>query len=125
MGELHESWMLPSDPTAAGLARRRVTALCHEQAPDAVYSLELLVSELVANAVQHGVGPVRLCLDWVDGRVRIEVQDEADAIPRQRETEAMAERGRGLMIVAALSDAWGVRAAGSGKSVWCELDTRN
>ena len=117
--------MLPRDPTAASLARRRVTDLCREHTPEALSSLQLIVSELVSNAVQHGLGPVRLCVDSVGGRVRLEVQDDSSCIPRQRDPDVLAERGRGLLIVAALADAWGVRPAGSGKSVWCEIDTRN
>ena len=125
MGDLHETWMLPRDPSAAGLARRRVTDVCREHSPEALSSLQLIVSELVSNALKHGLGPVRLCLDSVGGRIRLEVQDDSSCIPRQRDLDLLSEHGRGMLIVAALADSWGVRPAGSGKSVWCELDTRN
>ena len=124
MADDHESFPLPEDPTAASLARRHVKETFGELNREAVDTLVLLVSELVANAVEHGTGPLHMMLDNVDGRVRMEIQDGSQAIPKQREASLLDEGGRGLIIVETLADAWGVRDAVGGKSVWFELDTR-
>lgn len=85
---------------------------------------ELLVSELVTNAVLHTSGEVTLRLARLEDGVRIEVEDAEPAPPvRLRENES-AMTGRGLMLVATLSSAWGVEpAAAGGKTVWAELRT--
>ncbi|MFI1710685.1 ATP-binding protein [Streptomyces griseoruber] len=82
----------------------------------------LCVSELVTNALLHGVPPGRQFLLFLryDGRaLRIEVHDSGPGMPRVVEPEG--EGGRGLLLVASLSDDWGVRERGLGKAVWCEF----
>ncbi|WP_405614003.1 ATP-binding protein [Streptomyces sp. NBC_01508] len=83
----------------------------------------LCVSELATNALVHGVPPgrgYRLRL-WLlaDGVFRIEVHDSGDGRPSVR--EPYGESGRGLMLVAALADKWGVGERDPGKIVWCEF----
>lgn len=93
---------------------------------------ELLISELVTNALVHtdrgahimatlGDGPDAL----VGGRLRVEVRDFVARHPTLR-THAAEEgtSGRGLLLVHTLADAWGFRAHGVGKAVWFELDAR-
>lgn len=85
----------------------------------------LCVSELVTNALLHGVPPgrhSRLLLRY-DGRVLgIEVHDSGPGVPRVVDDgDTGAEGGRGLLLVAALSDKWGVRERELGKAVWCEF----
>ncbi|MFJ5261703.1 ATP-binding protein [Streptomyces sp. NPDC088387] len=82
----------------------------------------LCVSELVTNALLHGVPPgrqLRLFLRY-DGRLlAVEVHDSGGGTPRiVRDGD---EGGRGLLLVAALSDKWGVRERELGKAVWCEF----
>lgn len=84
--------------------------------------IRLCLSELTTNAVVHGSGPghrflVRLHSD--DDVVRLEVQDSRRRQPAVREPAATDPSGRGLMLVAALSDGWGVEDhAPAGKIVW-------
>jgi serine/threonine-protein kinase RsbW len=92
----------------------------------------LCVSELTTNALVHGVPPgrgflLRLCLN-VDGLLHIEVHDSGGGQPRVREgwedETSERENGRGLCLVEALADKWGVGERVPGKIVWCEFDTR-
>ncbi|MEV0493784.1 ATP-binding protein [Streptomyces atratus] len=83
----------------------------------------LCMSELATNAVLHGVPPgrgyrVRLWLGEQE-QVRVEVHDSGDGEPGVREPEG--ESGRGLLIVEALADLWGVGEREPGKVVWCEF----
>jgi anti-sigma regulatory factor (Ser/Thr protein kinase) len=85
----------------------------------------LCVSELATNALLHGVPPgrgflVRLGLT-ADRVLRIEAHDSGDGEPRPRDSAAGEERGRGLAIVEALADKWGVGERYPGKIIWCEF----
>ena len=85
---------------------------------------ELLASEVVANAAEHGGGPIRLSLrrDPEDpAGIRCEVTDTSPVVPRQREAGPGEERGRGLSIVSALAAESGVRASEAGKTSWFTL----
>ncbi|MFJ8021193.1 ATP-binding protein [Streptomyces sp. NPDC096311] len=92
-----------------------------------LHPAEHIVSELAANAATHGRVPgrdFRLTLYVVGGTLRIEVTDtRGDQIPRARTADVDAESGRGLLLVDALADRWGV-APGPvpRKTVWAELD---
>ncbi|MFG2130967.1 ATP-binding protein [Streptomyces sp. NPDC048751] len=84
------------------------------------------VSELATNALVHGVPPGRgflLRLLPYDGGVRVEVHDSGDGVPAVPHGEGgePAEGGRGLLLVAALADKWGVGPRAPGKIVWCEF----
>ncbi|MGI5450326.1 ATP-binding protein [Streptomyces sp. CA-243310] len=88
--------------------------------------LLLCVSELATNALLHGVPPgrgYRLRLLRFEGAVRIEVHDSGGGRPRIEDRDVRVEGGRGLLLVAALADRWGVVACVPGKVVWCEYDT--
>ncbi|MEU6544710.1 ATP-binding protein [Streptomyces sp. NPDC046859] len=87
---------------------------------------QLIVAELANNAATHGRVPGRnfqLLLYVVGGTLRIEVTDtRGDQLPRRRPTDPVAESGRGLTLVAALADRWGVaRGLPPRKTVWAEL----
>jgi anti-sigma regulatory factor (Ser/Thr protein kinase) len=82
----------------------------------------LCVSELATNALVHGVPPgrgFRLQLSYGGGVLRVEVHDSGAGTPRI--ADDADEGGRGLLLVSALSDKWGVGARDPGKVVWCEL----
>jgi anti-sigma regulatory factor (Ser/Thr protein kinase) len=88
---------------------------------------ELLASELVANAAEHGDGkPISLAMRRhaePGGRpgITCEVTDTSPAMPRRSEPGPDAERGRGLALVAALAQSSGVRASQGGKTTWFTL----
>ncbi|MFC9848510.1 ATP-binding protein [Streptomyces sp. NPDC060223] len=83
----------------------------------------LCVSELATNALVHGVPPGRgfqLCLRYEGDVLRVEVHDGGPGAPRI--ADDADEGGRGLLLVAALSDKWGVAERDPGKVVWCEWE---
>jgi signal transduction histidine kinase len=82
---------------------------------------ELLVGELVTNALRHAPGPCRLTLSAVDGLLRCEVEDSGADLPRLRETHEFDENGRGLNLVDMLACCWGWARTPAGKVVWFEL----
>ncbi|WP_395103517.1 ATP-binding protein [Actinomadura sp. SCN-SB] len=85
---------------------------------------EILVSELVTNALRHATtaaSTLRLRVLRVGERLRIEVHDPSPLPPRVRRVDLMDETGRGWFLVAAIADRLGSDVTASGKSVWCEL----
>ncbi|WP_374227126.1 ATP-binding protein [Streptomyces sp. AC558_RSS880] len=120
-----------STPRGARLARRlvshRLDAWGHPYASPANETLTLIAAELTANAVRHGHVPGRdfhLSLtESEDGTLRIEVSDtRAERRPVAGTPSPDDESGRGLLLVDALADDWGVlpRPTGPGKTVWAE-----
>lgn len=91
---------------------------------DLVDDALLVLSELVANAVLHGRGPIVVALERLTGGVRIEVCDEGDGAVSVVRGPLDRVSGRGLMIVDHVTDRWGVDPAGDGLSVWAELTVR-
>ncbi|MCT4355493.1 PAS domain-containing SpoIIE family protein phosphatase/ATP-binding protein [Streptomyces sp. Je 1-79] len=114
-------WRLPSEPRSVGrareLARAQLTAWDLEPLVDTV---ELLVSELVTNALRYGEGEIRLRL-LRDRTLVCEVWDAGLVQPRRRRARDTDEGGRGLQLVGLLSAAWGSRRTPRGKTVWFEL----
>ena len=118
-------WSLPPDAAAAGVARRVLRQRCSSLPNPLLEDALLLVTELVANAIRHGQGPVTLALIPRQDRLRVEVTDASAARPRPRTSGVEAESGRGLQIVDVLASRWGaVPRQPTGKSVWFELDLR-
>ncbi|MER5182361.1 SpoIIE family protein phosphatase [Streptomyces sp. NPDC002896] len=114
------TYSLPQDPRAAGQAREHVRRqLAVWGLDDLVITTELLASELVGNVVRHAKGPIRLRL--LRSRSLIcEVYDGSLTTPRIRRATYTDEGGRGLQLVAALSDRWGARYLSDGKCIWAE-----
>lgn len=119
---------LPAAVEAAGLARRATRdALASWQVTHLEDTALLIVSELVTNVVLHAQSPaafMMLRLETARSVLRIEVQDADPCWPEPRTPDSMDESGFGFVLVAALSDDWGIRETPSGKAVWVELDTR-
>ncbi|MFF0449361.1 SpoIIE family protein phosphatase [Streptomyces sp. NPDC004609] len=117
-------WFLDPEDAAPGrarrLARRALARWGMEELSDAV---ELLVSEVVTNAVRYAERPVTLRLLRTDV-LRCEVGDDSPQLPRQRKARDTDEGGRGLFLVNRLARRWGATRLSSGKVVWFELPTR-
>ncbi|MDX2683064.1 SpoIIE family protein phosphatase [Streptomyces sp. NY05-11A] len=114
------SWQLPEDPRAAGQAREHIRKqLSVWGLDDLTMTTELIVSELVGNVVRHAKGPVQLRL-LRSASLVCEVSDGSLTTPRMRRASEMDEGGRGLQLVAALSQRWGTRYTAVGKSIWTE-----
>lgn len=115
---------LDRDPTSASYARRHVGAFCAAMAPDLRMTAQLLASELVTNALQHGDGDIEMHLS-LDGHVlRVTISDESPQPPRRRPAAHGSTGGRGLMLLEAMASSWGVtRHPGDGKAVWFALRT--
>jgi len=114
-------WTLPREPRSVGRAREyaRGQLLAWDLEP-LVDTTELLVSELVTNALRYGEGEIRLRL-LLDRTLVCEVWDSGLVQPRRRRARDTDEGGRGLQLVGLLSAAWGSRRTPRGKTVWFEL----
>jgi PAS domain S-box-containing protein len=114
-------WRLPREPRSVGRARELARAQLVAWELDAlVETVELLVSELVTNALRYGEGEIRLRL-LLDRTLVCEVWDAGLVQPRRRRARDTDEGGRGLQLVGLLSAAWGSRRTPRGKTVWFEL----
>lgn len=80
-----------------------------------------VLSELATNAVIHAGTSYTVALLLDGDRLRIEVRDGSQRVPRQRHYGMTATTGRGLALVGALTSDWGISAAVTGKTVWCVL----
>ncbi|MEV0691180.1 ATP-binding protein [Streptomyces sp. NPDC050388] len=111
------------------LAAHQLTEWGHPHGTEAHDTVVLVVGELPANAVLHGLVPgrdfaLRLVRDDGKGLIRIEVSDTHPALPMCKAPGADEEGGRGLVLVDALAVDWGVRdRPGPGKTVWAECAT--
>lgn len=124
--DLSVPWELPADAGSVTLARhatRDQLAAMGVTDNDLIDTAELLVSELTSNVIKHTSGRPTLTVVRSGAAIRIEVADpQADLLPIQRASDADAEYGRGLRLVAALASAWGYERAANGKRTWVELD---
>ncbi|MGW7691321.1 SpoIIE family protein phosphatase [Streptomyces asiaticus] len=114
------SWEFPADPSVVVRAREQVTRqLADWKLDDLAFTTELVVSELVTNAIRYASGPIGLRL--IRDRVLVcEVSDPSNSQPRLRRARSTDEGGRGLFLVAQLTDRWGSRYTQSGKTIWTE-----
>jgi anti-sigma regulatory factor (Ser/Thr protein kinase) len=119
---------LPPERSAAASARRftREVAAGWDLDSDVQADVELLVSELVTNAVLHARSPARLSIERQGDHVRVTVGDDSTAQPKLRDYGAEAVTGRGIFLVDQISERWGVEVESNGrqgKRVWFEIAT--
>ncbi|MEU5091588.1 SpoIIE family protein phosphatase [Streptomyces sp. NPDC021356] len=114
------TWDVPRDPAAVGAVRREVAdRLAAWQLDEEAFVTELILSELLTNAVRYGTDPVRVRL--LHERTLIcEVSDGSSTAPHLRYAATTDEGGRGLFLVAQLADRWGTRYTETGKVIWSE-----
>jgi PAS domain-containing protein/anti-sigma regulatory factor (Ser/Thr protein kinase) len=116
--------VLPPDPRAAKTARDiAVTALHGWQLAEHADLMELLVSEVVTNAIRYANTPSHLTLRRGRNALYVEIADGDSRVPRLLNPTADDEGGRGLQLVAELATHWGARPTSTGKTVWFQLDT--
>lgn len=120
---------LEASPRSAAQARRWVGGICRElKREDLVEAAELGTSELVTNAVLHGVEPIVVMVRGTASHPRVEVHDGSSTLPEQPTVNAeeadlddlLTTFGRGLSIVARCSTTWGATSQPGGKVVWFE-----
>jgi serine phosphatase RsbU (regulator of sigma subunit)/anti-sigma regulatory factor (Ser/Thr protein kinase) len=115
-------WFLEPEDSAPGRARRLARrALSRWGLEELTDSVELLVSEVVTNAVRYASRPITLRLLRTDV-LRCEVGDDVPQLPRLRQARATDEGGRGLYLVNRLARRWGATRLSTGKVVWFELN---
>ncbi|MFF3817813.1 SpoIIE family protein phosphatase [Streptomyces bluensis] len=114
------TWDLDKEPSVVAGARK-VTSdqLARWGLDDLTFTTELVVSELVTNAIRHAEAPIRLRLIQ-DQCLICEVSDGSNSAPHPRRARTFDEGGRGLMLVGQLADRWGTRQTPTGKIVWTE-----
>ncbi|WP_030953139.1 ATP-binding SpoIIE family protein phosphatase, partial [Streptomyces sp. NRRL S-481] len=114
------AWELPADPAVVAEVRASaMRRLADWGLDETAFAAELILSELMTNAIRHGAGPVRVRLLY--GRTLIcEVSDTSNTAPHLRRAASTDEGGRGLFLVAQLSQSWGTRYLPEGKVIWAE-----
>ncbi|MFJ8074281.1 SpoIIE family protein phosphatase [Streptomyces sp. NPDC096176] len=114
------AWEFPADVRVVSDARALVTErLAGWGLDDLTYTTELIVSELLTNAIRYAGGPVSVRL-IKDQRLVCEVSDPSETQPHLRRARPTDEGGRGLFLIAQLTHRWGSRYTASGKTIWTE-----
>ncbi|MFD3451134.1 SpoIIE family protein phosphatase [Streptomyces sp. NPDC058691] len=114
------TWRLPADPAVVSHARALATRqLAEWELEHLAESTELIVCELVTNAIRHGSGTIGLRLIRHEA-LTCEVSDAGNSRPRLRHPRTTEENGRGLLLVSQLSHRWGTRCTPDGKLIWAE-----
>ncbi|WP_328940591.1 SpoIIE family protein phosphatase [Streptomyces sp. NBC_00250] len=114
------TWDVASDPSAVGQVRAAVARTMAEWGlEEESFTTELILSELVTNAIRYAAEPVRVRLIR-DRALICEVSDGSSTAPHLRRAATTDEGGRGLFLVAQFADRWGTRYTADGKVIWTE-----
>jgi serine/threonine-protein kinase RsbW len=115
------TYLLTSRPAGVRLARAVARRALAGWPQDLIDTAELLVSELVTNAIAHAGSEPVMTLELSASTLRVSVEDDLPSLPSTPPVDLDDESGRGLMLVGALSTSWGWAATPTGKLVWFEL----
>jgi PAS domain S-box-containing protein len=116
------TWDIPADPALVAPIRKQVVdQLARWSLSEASFTAELVVSELVTNAIRYGGRPIRLRLIHDAATLICEVSDTNHTAPHLRRAKTWDEGGRGLLLVAQLTQRWGSRHTADGKTIWAEM----
>ncbi|MEU8033910.1 ATP-binding protein, partial [Streptomyces sp. NPDC049099] len=116
------TWDIPADPALVAPIRKQVVEQLDTWGlSEAAFTAELVVSELVTNAIRYGSHPIRLRLIHDATTLIVEVSDTSHTAPHLRRAKTFDEGGRGLLLVAQLTQRWGSRHTPEGKTIWAEL----
>ncbi|MET7699575.1 SpoIIE family protein phosphatase [Streptomyces sp. NPDC005485] len=114
------TWDIPCDPAVVSKARAHASdQLAAWGLEEMAFTTELVVSELVTNAIRYGKGPIQLRM-ILQSALTCEVSDASSTAPHLRRARAFDEGGRGLLLVAQLTEHWGTRHNREGKVIWAE-----
>ena len=115
---------LPPTPASVFVSRRFAAQVMRlwSVPEETSASVELVVSELATNAARHSEDTIEVRLFRSGSSVRVSVGDSSHRMPHLYDADEEMTSGRGLFLVEAVSDRWGVDSDGLGKSVWCEFD---
>ncbi|WSQ62656.1 SpoIIE family protein phosphatase [Streptomyces sp. NBC_01217] len=114
-------WDVPFDPAAVAGMRAAVAGKLDDWGlSELAFAVELVLSELITNAIRYGSAPVTIRL-LLDRTLTCEVADGSSTSPHLRYAAALDEGGRGLFLVAQLTERWGTRYTPQGKVIWAEL----
>lgn len=111
----------PNDPASVAAARAFVATALSEMRDEIRNRAVLITSELATNALQHARTPFSVTVALAAEQARVSVTDEGGAVPIPRHPERTDTDGRGLMILRALSDDWGIDIAPACTTVWFTL----
>ncbi len=115
-----DAWEVPADPSAVSGVRNEVSRRLEEWGlDDLAFTTELILSELVTNAIRYGGGPIRVRL-LRDRTLICEVSDSSSTSPHLKYAASTDEGGRGLFLVAQFAERWGTRYTDTGKVIWAE-----
>ena len=113
---------LPPEPGSVAQARTFAVEAAGVEGEEIAELLRLLVSELATNAVLHARTEFVVRVRPHGTTVRVEVEDRSADLPRRKAYGPAAVVGRGLVLVEAIADRWGIRQVPGGKVVWAELE---
>ncbi|MGI5350784.1 SpoIIE family protein phosphatase [Streptomyces sp. CA-250714] len=114
-------WEVPSDPEAVAPVRAAcMSQLTEWGLEETAFTAELILSELITNAIRYGAPPITVRL-LCDRCLTCEVSDSSSTAPHLRRATTVDEGGRGLFLIAQLAQHWGTRYTPEGKTIWAEL----
>ncbi len=114
------AWDVPDDPAAVARVRAAATRTLDAWGlAEEAFTTELILSELVTNALRHATGPIRVRLIR-DRALICEVSDGSSTAPHLRSAATTDEGGRGLFLVSQFAERWGTRYTTTGKVIWTE-----